>query len=268
MGAARRGMAVRRVEGDTATLTVGGVQHKVSIAEPRRAFDGVFFDDRFHVIDEYLDAFAELVAAPKDESLDEARDRILPRVGPPLDTPRPPPSVPLVEGLLEIYLVLNEASRLRYITRADLDRWGLGLHRILPLAVANLRRRTDARLLRRAERTPGVCLYPAVDSFVSTRVMLIRELVDPWPSAGAVLAVPDRSVLALAPIGRTAMIPTLDALARVSREAAGRRPFPITDDLVWFDGHQWEIIKVAGTGAGLHVEPTARLLDALANASA
>jgi hypothetical protein len=263
IAAAHRGTPVARVEGDTATLLIGGVHQDVSLAEPRAACEGVFPGDRRRVIEDYLTAFASISGTARKETFAEVRDRILPRVGPAMPGGEAWAAIPLVPGFLDLFFVADEPERMRYLAGADLSEWGIRLTDLLPLAVRNLRARTDWRLLRWTDEPRGVGIYPPVDAFVAARMLLLRDALRPWPDPGAIVAAPERSVLAIAPIGGRKTLAHLDDIARAAGRAAPRRGLPVTADLLWFDGATWERIPVSHDRGDSETKPTQRLLEAV-----
>lgn len=165
------------------------------------------------------------VPAPPPLSL--VQDRIMPLLRPQADAdlfvhyPAPVHLVarPLVEGVVVTY-VIGGTDTYTAITRGVLEAWGLSVEALHALAIENLRRHTQHVL---AEIGGPRTRYEHLDRYDATRV-LVADLVTPADIPDAVLAIPEETVLLVAPVAQARALATEAA----ALHAASSRPLTPT----------------------------------------
>jgi uncharacterized protein YtpQ (UPF0354 family) len=173
-----------------------------------------------------------------------------------------PPSLPLVEGFLHVYIVVNERASMWFVTEDHENRWKTTLGELLPLAIDNLRRRTD---LKHREKIPEMEAYffSSGDSYDSARALLLRELLDPFPQNGVVVLMPTREHLVFTPVEHPDAWTNVAKLVGVMRRAYASAAYPVSDQAFWFDGERWALLRIDGEGDTFHMTAPQPFLDAL-----
>ncbi len=220
------------------------------------------------VLARYIVALLHTDTMPASYSLQEVLDRLLPRVGSPFPAGRTnPPSRSLVPGSLEVFLVVDESDTLWYVNQHDLDEWSTGFAVLLETALANLRSRSSRRAWRVEASDPNVLAYAGADSYDSSRILLLKELFDPWPVSGIVAAVPARDVLTCIKFDETKILDAVCHLSELTYRTYRRSPCKLSDQLYWFDGELWEQIGIHRSGNSTNVFPSTRLANLIGHVS-
>lgn len=171
---------------------------------------------------------------PERAELKQLRGRLLPRVLP-IESDG---GVELVPGCLSIGLVADSPSGVRAVEDADLERWGVTMNELLPAAIENLRTRstTDAWYSLRA--VPGMRVYLAGDGNAGARVLILRDLIQPWPLGGVLVSVPTPDQLIAVPLDDLEQLEAFQVLVQSGRLAHELGREPVSDQVLWIDGGQ------------------------------
>jgi hypothetical protein len=194
-------------------------------------------------LDEILTGPLEDIYPGSENTFHEVRPSLMPRLGPPdvmQDTGLPfaPPSRPLVEGLVHVFLVVDEPATMWFVTDQHLERWGMTFAEVEAQAVENLRRRTDPGHVERDPDFP-VAQYVTHDSYDASRMLVVEEAVGPVGPQGLVAAVPTKDHFFFAPVAGPATRQLLEFLLRIVWKVYPEAAYPVTDQLLWYDGHIW-----------------------------
>lgn len=174
-------------------------------------------------LDQLLADLRARVPAPPPPPLAFVRDRIMPLLRPQAHADlfaRYPPALhlawrPCVPGVVVTYVVAGPQAQVA-VTRGWLDAWHLPVEALHAMAVANLRRQTQHIL---AELGGPRMRYEHLDRFDATRV-LVADLVVPAGVRDPVAAIPEETVLLLAPAAQASAL----AAEAAARHAASTRP--------------------------------------------
>jgi len=163
-----------------------------------------------------------LSAPVQDHTLAEVRDRLMPRIGLPfarhaLLKEEVPPSRPFIQGRaeeqkktrnaaqgtvvipevppLETNVVVDEPRTVWYVRHKHLTEWNVGFDALLSIAIENLRRRSSPNPLIRIDQMPGTFACETGDSYDAARLLILKDLVGPWPQEGVIAVVPNRDLI-------------------------------------------------------------------------
>lgn len=154
------------------------------------------------------------------------------------------PSIPLVEGHLHIALTVDDGVGLRKVTRQDLAAWNATLEDLYRVALQRLGQESDAYAWMGVDTVPGMALYQAEDGLSSSRMLILDQLVDDWPIAGVVVAVPGRDQLIAVPLTEIGDIDALNVMVTAAGMAFEDGDAPLTNQAFWTDGETWELVRV------------------------
>lgn len=192
---------------------------------------------------------------------------MIPPLMPWLMAPGDVPSIPFLEGLLHIGLLVRDQDGLRVATESELLEWDIPFVALCDHAVLQLRGATSWNQLVPVETLPGVFRVHAPDGLSASRLLCLDALLAPWPLEGAIVAVPDPRTLLVAPLEGLRAVPAVQALLR--RAAAAHGDASLSDQLYWCDGAgEWSHLPVAYRETGVDLFPTAALIAALERATA
>lgn len=192
-------------------------------------------------------------------TFDQVRGRLLPSI----ESPDDRPGVELVAGHLAVTLVLDGAGGPRHVDARDLRSWKVTFEQAFGAAMDNLRKQTLARDFHAVRTAPGLYAWVGEDGLAPSRALLVRELLRPWPLAGAIIALPTPDqmlVLALADMEALEALPTL-VETRTIAAALGARP--VSEELFWHDGNTLHVLGVNHTDDGVEIEPLPAFVRAL-----
>lgn len=267
VAAARRaGLEVVSHGAEGAELRVGGEPCKVSFANIRRRVMAAERSNWPSMLDDFVSAVAGSVRAnaAARATLEEVKPRLMPRVGLPFEVEgEAPPRRELVRGLLEVHLVVDEPNTVRTVRERDLDEWSIGFDDLYDVALANLERTTRADRLVPLEGQANTLVYDSGDSYDAARILLLRQLLEPWPREGAIVIVPSRDILLCVPLRGGEALAAMNTAFPLGHGLHEKVGYGISDQPFWFDGEDWEHIPVAFGPAGLEIFPPERFLRAI-----
>lgn len=157
------------------------------------------------VADALLRSLRSYEAARAITSFDELRDRVYPMLKPlallvTIRERKLPMIVyrPFLADLMIAY-VIDEPTSIAYITEPHLDRWQISQHELHEQAIANLRRRTEARgnFTVAGEGAQHLIVWNSQDGYDATR-LLLPDLLAGWRDqfpGQMVIGVPNRDFL-------------------------------------------------------------------------
>jgi hypothetical protein len=181
--------------------------------------------------------------SPQDAPLAEAADRVLPRLARPGDSEaqRQTWALPLADDVVARLVIAGPQAptdvpaSLVVSSGEDGATW-------LQRAVANLRARTPADYLRPLELDAAILCGPLDDAFAAARALLLGELVS-GADHGCLCAVPACDVLLAMPVSRQSFV-KVHLLKRLAEQVFKDRPEPISDQVYWVRGWDWQPVHV------------------------
>jgi len=282
---ARHGLKVTEIAGEQATVIKAGEPTTLFLANVRARAMNAAPADRGAILNHFVQAS---MSAPSGEgvSLDVARDRLMPRVGlpfAPMDevppfrvlvaarseetkTARDPAGasvvVPAVPAL-HVNLVVDEAMTVWYVRQKHLDEWKTTFDALYAIALENLRRRSSPNDLRPISQVPGLVAYDTGDSYDAARLLVLKDIVNPWPQEGVIAAVPVRDLLLCVRLESLDAIRAMNPTFAFAHDLSMKEGYAITDQPLWFDGSSWEYVPVRIDEKGLGVFAPDRFVEAL-----
>jgi hypothetical protein len=269
--AARMGLQLEKIDDNGATFRHGGGVHILQFATLRRLWEGASAEQRPTVVQGFLVALMQSAqSAPAATDRAAVEGRIFPRVVTPdygVVPMIPPDQQPhhwvLVPGLLSVVLVVDEPNTVWPVSDSHLRSWGWSFEDAYAMAFENLRRRTDASRQGDLPGYPPVKVYQANDSFDAARALLLGDLLVPWPSAGAVFAVPSRDHFAFAPVAGRATYDAIQGLLNAIDFGIQQGAKPLSDQIFWFDGQNFEHVIVSWDPGGVKFALPDRLKETM-----
>ena len=262
--AERMGVRIVSMGAEGAVLLVAGEQVQVGFGNIRPRFEQYDPKDRVGFLEHVLKALSE-GRSEEPPTLDAVRDRLMPRVGAPWGDmgKNPPAAKALVPNVVDLGLVVDSEHSVHYVHEEDLERWAVGFDDLFPAAMGNLRRRSSAAAWMTFDQAPGVLLYVSGDSYDAARMLVLRELLNPWPAEGAIVGVPFRDQLMCVRFDGIDALKAIQGMIPVLKGAHDTESYKISDQLFWFDGESWEPIGVKYEKGNLAIQPGARFTGAL-----
>ena len=202
------------------------------------------------------------------DSFASARKRLLPRIvswewGRGTQADGRVPLWPLVEGHLQIGLVIDTQNAVRYITTDEITAWKKPFPELYAVAEENLVARSDVRLVERFSGNVQLRYYQSNDGHDAARALVLRHLMQPFPSAGMVFVVPARDFIAFAPVRGGESLELVHHLIERAQPVYANEPGPLSVNAFWFDGEAYEVITAEYGPRGRGLVFSDRFLDAL-----
>ncbi len=262
------GIQVRTLAGEQAELDIDGEKITASLRnvqiQLREAPPGTERD----VVRTFLSSIAN-VARMRDKPFDVVRPRLVPRVGGPLGELRQRvPSHVLVPDFLEVNLAVDDPGFAWYVEHRHLETWGASYEALTAAVMDNLRARTQRSALQPVPSFPGVLACLAEDSFAASRILLLKDLVTPWPGEGVVVTVPTREHLLCVRLEGKDFPLRLKWMVEGARLFYLHEQHPISDQAFWFDGAIWERVPVRYEDRKTIFTPSDRFAQAMVRAGA
>ena len=149
------------------------------------------------------------------------------------------------------------------VTQSHLQTWDTQFHVVLEISQWNLRRKTPAQGWTDIVTVEGLSAYVAKEGLSSSRVLCLQDLVRPWPFEGVLVAMPTRDQLLVLPLDRLDVLQSMRIMVLAGDTARENGTHPLSDQLFWFDGEQWEWIQVRHVHNQIEIQPSSRFMDAL-----
>ncbi len=265
-------------EGSPTTVYLANIKPRVLNAPAR---------DRPAMLDFFLRAS---LSAPSDagHTFEEVRSRLMPRIGQPFASAQMkevPPSKVLLPGrpeetktaqdpakgtvvlpavpTLEVNVVVDEPQTVWYVRDKHLHEWNVTLEALMSLAVENLRRNTSPSQLRPIGQIPGVLACATGDSYDAARLLVLKDLVVPWPREGVLAAAPTRDLLLCVRLDSMEAVRAMNPMLGFAQHLAGREGYAITGHGLWFDGTSWEYFPTRVRDKAIEAFPPPRFVEAL-----
>jgi hypothetical protein len=192
-------------------------------------------------------------------TFEQVRGRLLPSIEPPDDRP----GIELVPGYLSVSLVLDGVDGSRHVDARDLRTWKVTFEAAFSVAMDNLRRTTLARDFHAVHTAPGLYAWVGQDGLAPARALLVRELLRPWPFAGAILALPTPDQLLVLSLSDMTALEALPMLVETRNIAHALGARPVSEELFWHDGNELHVLEVKHTDEGVVIQPLPAFLRAL-----
>ena len=147
----------------------------------------------------------------------------------------------------QLYVAVGYSSHegLTRVTQELLETWGTQFHVVLEISQWNLRRKTPAHGWTDIVTVDGLNAYVAKDGLSSSRVLCLQDLVRPWPFEGVLVAMPTRDQLLVLPLDRLDVLQSMRIMVLAGDTARENGTHPLSDQLFWFDGEQWEWVQIS-----------------------
>lgn len=160
---------------------------------------------------------------------------------------------PLIEGLLDVQLIAPSGKPLvgRRSSAKSFD-----------AALANLRRHSTPEMWHPVQAAGGrLRAFLTGDNFAASRMLIIRELIDPWPFGGVVAIVPEPGALLCLPLDTLEAIDSLSILATAAHVGSRCPQHGLSDQLFWHDGEEWKHLAVTHGEDNIEVHPPDGFLE-------
>ena len=286
---ARLGIRLQEISADKATILKDGSPSSLYLANIKPRVLSAPVQHRPAILEDFLRA-SMTVSSDEGHTLAEVRDRLMPRIGLPfarlaMGKGEVPPSLRFIQGHaeerkntrdaaqgtvvipavppLEINVVVDEPRTVWYVRRKHLTEWNLGFDALLSIAVENLRRRSSPSPLIRIDQMPGTLACETGDSYDAARLLILKDLVVPWPQEGVVAVVPNRDLLLCVRLDSLDSIRAMKPMFGFAQRQSTAMGYPITGHALWFDGTMWEYIPTRPEGKGVGVFAPDRFVQAL-----
>ena len=169
----------------------------------------------------------------------------------------------LIPDQLYVAVGFKSHEGLTRVTQEHLQFWDTHFHVVLEISQWNLRRKTPANGWTDIVTVDGLSAYVAKDGLSSSRVLCLQDLVRPWPFEGVLIAMPTRDQLLVLPLDRLDVLQSMRIMVLAGDTARENGTHPLSDQLFWFDGEQWEWIQVSHLRNQIEIQPSGRFMDAL-----
>ncbi len=190
------------------------------------------------------------------------------RILPQFVSPTHQPSVPFIEGQLNIGLVVDDGVVTRPVTETDLLQWRTSIEALLPDAIATLADDTDWRDWQVVHTVPGMELYLAGDGLSSSRMLVLDRLVHAWPLGGVVVAVPSADQLMAVRLDSVADLDALNVMVTAAGYANNQSDAGLSDQVFWHDGERWHHMRVVHDTMTVEIDPPTAFVDAIGRLAA
>jgi hypothetical protein len=263
-GARRAGWSLLKIEPDHAVIARGAEQRTLNLYNLRPGWESAHPSQRESLIDTFMRAMLGAEENLEVPTLEKARPRLMPRIGARMDPMEDPPARrELLPFALDINLVVDSEDSMAYVHESTLKRWGATFDSLLPGALANLRARTEPGAWEPMEDAPGLLVYRELDEYAAARVLILRDLVAPWPREGCVVGIPSRRWLLIVRLDSVQAVQAMNSLFQMTVSLHEREGWKVFPQPLWFDGQSWEMIPVTITRGQMDVRIGARLGQAL-----
>jgi hypothetical protein len=197
-------------------------------------------------------------------TFESVRTRVYPRVG----QSEGRVGFDLVPGRLSVSLVLDGVEGPRAVDDRDLRGWGKTFEAVLSESLDNLRRKTRLSSFQPVRTAPGLYAWLGDDGLGASRALILRDLVRPWPLAGALIAMPSPDQLLVLAISELSALDAVSTLAQTALIAEALGSKPVTEDLFWHDGITLQHVPVVQTDDDVELDPPRDFLLALRRVAA
>ncbi|MBW1880751.1 MAG: hypothetical protein JRJ84_20535 [Deltaproteobacteria bacterium] len=158
--------------------------------------------------------------------------QLVPRIRPPGDGS----GIDLVPGVLGIDLMLEAHGIAIPVTHEDLAKWGTTFDQAYPMALNNLRARSQNEVWEPVPAVPGMQLYRSGDKNAAARALLLPELFQDFPREGVLFSIPSPGRLLTICLWNFESLRALPHLESVTRVVHKRAREPLSDQVFWADG--------------------------------
>jgi hypothetical protein len=149
------------------------------------------------------------------------------------------------------------------VTADILTAWNTSFNVVLEIAQWNLRRKTPTSGWTSIATVDGLHAYLAKDGLSSSRLLCTQDLVRPWPFEGILVAVPTRDQLLVLPMDSVNVLQAMRIMVLAGETARQNGTRPLSNQLFWFDGDEWEVIAVRHANDQIEIQPSPRFMNAL-----
>lgn len=162
---------------------------------------------------------------------------VLVPAGTPLSTP--------LNAHLAVALIVDAPAGPRALQQLQLDRWGMELEQLLPLALDNLRRAAGADPWKVVAPDTGARALVAAEGQVAARLLVVDDLLG-GPLGGSLVAVPTTDALIVQPLEKVSSLDRLTELITATLHLAGQGAAPplLPNQLLWTDGQVFEVLEL------------------------
>jgi len=110
---------------------------------------------------------------------------------------------------------------------------------------------------------PGVLFYDVKDGNGASRILVLKALLDPWPSGGVIAAVPMRDVLISVRFDTLESLKSTQHMMALAHQMYSKEGYPISEELLWSDGESLERLPMRRSGNAMEVVPPPRFKTVL-----
>ena len=246
-------IAVVKVRGETVDVNLANLRARTALQEAQAQAT-------------YLESSLGILfkgPTPETKDVTGAHERVLPRLlASEFAQGERLPSRPFIQGIVDVGLMVDEGQRGFFVDDERLRMWNEKFDPLYSRAIENLRKRSPPDIWKSFPQLPGLLCYgDPPDAYGSSRALILRELLDPWPPAGVVTWLPARDFLMCIRIDNASslsLVPRGAAFAKSVHDAEG---YQITDRPLWFDGERWEPATLEGIGGRLGMRPGPRFRE-------
>jgi hypothetical protein len=146
--------------------------------------------------------------------------------------------------------------------------WGQQVDELMAGAHANLEAATQVGGWQPVGPIAGLYAFLAPDGLSASRILNLRDFINPWPAGGVLVAVPTPDQLLAVPLNTNEAMHVIPILVNAAQAAAQAASNPLTDQLFWHDGTELLHIAVVHTASTVRLDPPQAFLDALESLTA
>ncbi|MFT6142952.1 MAG: hypothetical protein ACJAZO_000299 [Myxococcota bacterium] len=104
-------------------------------------------------------------------------------------------------------------------------------------------------------QVPAIRMITDISGDAASHLLCLRDLIQPFPAGGALVVVPSRSQLMALPLTDISSVGWLDVLTQAGRQSYQRARHPISPDVYWVDGSQYERFEQTNADGELILHP-------------
>lgn len=243
-----------------------GDETTLGLANLAQLCDGSEESDWPALIDEHMSTMIASLFAVDEPNWEEARPLLRLRLWAQVDvesTGMEVVGIPVADDLVAV-LVLDFPERIASVHPDLLDGWGVRADEALRLAEQAVALEEYEVEHNQFDEGVEFIAVSADNMFAASQVLALEKAVGGLPTAGAVLAVPNRHWLLVHPICDLRVVDLMSRLAPLAASLHEEGPGSISDQLYWWhDGHELERISVSTDGDQHSISASQRFVDLL-----
>jgi hypothetical protein len=153
-------------------------------------------------------------------------------------------SIPLIPGFAHVALDLAGPEGVVSVDRGVLRAMGVSPAVAFDEALDWLRHATSPKELKPVDTVPGMFYAAGRNGQVASRLAVLPEWYGEMPFGGLLAGVPGGQQLLVVPVQSMAALEALRVMASAVATSYAHATTPICDQLFWYDGDGWSVVRV------------------------